>query len=313
LLVFVQLPWNWAFAIERRLVGEEGASAIKLEFDPAPGAASDVTGAAGTTSGEAAAALQAGRGSTRDVNQAVQYLRRRVRPQDAMAALELPVRAAGRAEDELLLADRTEIRLFGEQEGLLYRGDNAGALAFLLAPYPGGPEAPLGTMHQIMAIPGSTLRKAPREVRVRLDYSLTLMKLSAMHTLAALDGELQTDDVGRCATASDRNAVYLRCKTLAQAPFCYSATLIGPGERRNPEVLKCTPDYRRHMPAFRDVLGFYGVDMPLQDRSGRVYPLNASDVGASYVLFRIYKERAHFRRALEASGVEIRSWRPRGG
>ena len=206
------------------------------------------------------------------------------------------------------MADRTEIHLFGDDGRLLYRSDSAGALAELLTPsLSPSIDAPAATFHTV-DIPGKIYRKAATStVRLQLDYSLTLMRTAAEYKLAALDGELRSSDTGLCATAIDRNAVYLRCKTLSQAPFCYSATLYGDGGRHNPEVLKCTPDYRRHMPAFMDVLGFYGIDLPLRDRNGVVkYEIDGSELARSYVLLKIYLEADHFRRtlAITASGLE---------
>jgi hypothetical protein len=201
--------------------------------------------------------------------------------------------------------------LFGDGGRLLYRGDNAGALAALLTPYPGRSSQSPDAVYQAIDIPGRVYRTAAETaVRLKLDYSLTLMKVVAEHKLAAIDGELQSTDIGLCATLIDRNAVYLRCKTIEQAPFCYSATLYGSGGRHNPEVLKCTPDYRRHVPAFMNLLSVYGIDMPLRDRNGVVnYEIDASTLSASHVLLKIYGEIDHFKRTVAVPATQLERWR----
>ena len=127
------------------------------------------------------------------------------------------------------------------------------------------------------------------------------MKRVAEYKMAAARGELQAPDVGRCVTSRDRNSFYVWCKTIGQAPFCYSATLYGPDGKHNPAVLKCTPDYRRHFPAFMNVLALYGIELPLRDRNGAIqYPIDGSDLGGANVLLRIYGEVDHFSRTLAA-------------
>ena len=290
-LVFTQLTWHAAFAIEQRIAGGGGGAGINLELDEFqpddPGSSSDI-GAAAPSARQATQMLAHGH-----VGQAVEYLRRRARPGNAPVAINLPIRATGLPADELLLADRTEFELFDVDGSVLYRGDNAGALAGLLTPVTG--------RFQTVEIPGQVYRRVSAASRLRLEYSLTRMQVSAEYKLAATDGELQSDS-GFCATTADRNAVYLRCKTLEQSPFCYSATLYGSGARHNPEVLKCTPDYRRHMPAFKEVVRIFGVDLPLQDRNGvAIGAIVASELGASRVLLRIYGERDHFKRTLSTA------------
>jgi hypothetical protein len=298
LLVFAQIPWRWAFAFEQHVAGSAAAAGIEVGIVP-------------DASIDTAAAPGGRRSSPRDVNQAVQYVRRRVRPQDAPVSIEIPLHVGGAAPDDLILADRAEITLESADGKVLYRGSNAGTLATLLTPPNAAGEA--GSARQPLDLPGPAFRAAREGVGVRLDYSLTLMRRRAEYRLAALDGELEAPDVGRCATVNDRNMVYLRCKTIAQPPFCYSATLVSGDGRHNPEVLKCTPDYRRHVPGFRDLLGFYGADLPLRDRSGTVYPLDAAELGSSYVVFKVYEEGAHFRRTLTAPRVALEAWRAPAG
>ena len=111
-------------------------------------------------------------------------------------------------------------------------------------------------------------------------------------------------------TRLDQNTVNVRCKTIEQAPFCFSATLYAPDGRHNPEVFACDPDYRRHWPALIDVLNFYGIELPVRDRYGLVdYPLVASDLGTAYVLLKIYREVDHFKRTLAVAAFQPERWR----
>jgi hypothetical protein len=158
-------------------------------------------------------------------------------------------------------------------------------------------------MHQAIEIPGAGYRKAAAAAaRFQVDYSLTLVKLVAEYKLAAFDGEVQSNDIGICATLADRNAVYLRCKTIEQAPFCYSASLYSAGAEHSSEVLRCIPDYRRHLPPFMEVMGLYGADLPLRDKNGNeIYRIDPADRSAAVVILRVYGELDHFRRALTSS------------
>jgi hypothetical protein len=284
-LVFVQIPWNIAFSLQQSLSNRNGA-ADATSFEVGQG-----TGAA------VAAAVPGDRRTTQlllhgRVDQAVESLKRRARADDSPVVVELPARLAGVPQDELLLVDRFDVRLFDRTGRVLYRGSNAGAAAEVMRP-----EQP------IIDIPGRVYRKsAAAASRLQVDYWLTLMNGPAEHKLAALDGELRSADIGSCATLLDRNEVMLRCKTIGHAPYCYSATLYAPDGRHDPEVLKCVPDYRRFVPEFLNVLGFYGADLPLRDRYGMVhYALDESELANAYVLLKIYREGAHFKRSLDVS------------
>jgi len=324
-LVFVQLPWNMAFAIEHRIAGhDEEAAAVSLEIAAADlsaaGAGSgDPTGAPSPTgpaniAGPRDGANPGARESTRAllngrVDPALQYLQHRARSKDASVEIELPLRTSGTTPDELLLADRTEMRWFDPGRRLIYRADTAGSLGLLLNP----PRVRMGDAPQIVYqafdIPGKAYRQAAAGGRLQIDYSLSLMKTAATFTLDARAGVLQAPLVGRCATMADRDAVYLRCKTITQVPFCYSATLYDSQDHSNPEVWKCVPDYRRSVPPFLYVLGFYGVDLPLHDRNGTPFGIAAAELGSSHVLFKIYEERDHFKRRLEVAQVSLDRWR----
>jgi len=310
-LVFVQLSWSVAFAIEKWLSGPaDAAAAVALELGadlPRP----DITSPGG-------GALNAGQASQwllhGHVDQAFEYLNRRVRQKNAPVRIDLPLRVSGVAADELLLVDRSQPRLVAEDGRLLYRGPSTGASPGLLAAE-GGEGGSADLMDQSIEIPANVYRQiATSTVQVQIDYTLTLVKVSAEHEIAALDGELRSADLGVCVTRLDQNAVSVQCKTLEQAPFCFGAALYAPDGRHNPEVFNCDPDYRRHWPALIDVLNFYGIELPVRDRDGGNHStIDASELGASYVRLTFYRELDHFQRTLAVGALQAGRWRANRG
>ena len=304
-LVFVQLPWTAAFALQEWLTRAGGGStAINLTLGTqSPDAG--VTEAAGPgkplSAGQTTALLLQGR-----VDQALESLHRGGRPVDPPVTIDLPVRAAGVGPDELLLVDRLEIRLFGGDGRLLYRRADTGAPPAFFIPRPGGDASDIsGFIPQGIAIPARIYREsAATSTRLQMDYSLTLMKTLAEYRIAAVDGLLRAPEVGRCVSRHDGDSIYVQCQTMGWTPFCYSATLFAPDGRHNPEVRKCMPDYRPYLPTPINVLGFLGVDVPVRDRYGVArYAVDASELATSYVLLKVYGERDHFRRTLTVSQV----------
>lgn len=303
-LVFLQLSWSRAFAIEQWLSGpSNGAAAVALAFGGDP---------AGTnTASPRGGALNAGQTTQwllhGHVDQAVDYLHRRARRDDAPVSIDLPVRTVGVAADELLLVDRSQARLVGENGRVLYRGPPSAQSPGLLE------DTASGLTYQRLELPSEVYRQAAAStVRLEMDVTLTLVKVKAEHRIAVRDGELRLADLGVCTTKLERNTVSLLCKTIEQPPFCFSATLYTPDGRHNPEVFHCDPDYRRHWPALIDVLNFYGIDVPVRDRYGVIhYELDASDLGTAVMLLKIYGERDHFQRTLAVAAFEPERWRDR--
>ena len=108
-----------------------------------------------------------------------------------------------------------------------------------------------GSTRQVIDIPIRVFQALGlRAVRLQMNYSLTLMKTITRHLIAAQNGELQAVDMGRCATriAQDGASIQMHCIHMGSAPFCLSAAVYRPGERHNPEVLICDPDYHPTCP-----------------------------------------------------------------
>jgi hypothetical protein len=292
LLVFVQIPWSAAFAIERWLSEPSGnAPAVALEF---AGEASsiDATSSGNLASRQTAQLLLRGH-----VDQAFENLHRRARRENTAVMIDFPVRTVGMSADEMLLVDRMHVQLSSRDGRLIYLGADAGPSPGLLT---ADPADATGSAHQTIEIPGDVYRQVTATpARLQIDYSLSLVKVRAEYKIAALDGELRSPDTGLCVTRRDGNIIALNCQSIAQAPFCYSAALYAPDGRHNPEVFSCDPDYRRHWPALIDILNYFGVELPLRDRYGIAhYAIDPAELGTSYVLLKIYGERDHFKRAL---------------
>jgi hypothetical protein len=132
------------------------------------------------------------------------------------------------------------------------------------------------------------------------------MKTLAEYKIAAVDGLLRAPEVGRCVSQYDDDSIFVQCQTMGWTPFCYSATLYAPDGRHNPEVRKCTPDYRPYLPTPIQVQGFMQVDVPVRDRYGLAhYAVDISELAKSYVLLKIYGERDHFKRTLVVSPFQF--------
>jgi len=291
-LVFAQLPWSVAFAIQQRVTESNAREDISVSLVDAPHAA------------DSNSAVRVSGASTGRLGQTVESWRRRLRASAGPVTVEVPVQTDGVASDELLLADRVEVALLDKDGHLLYREDNAGAQALMLSPRPGpGPGESGPVTHQSFQLPAKGYRKAALAAdSSSLRFSLSLMKRVGEYKLAVNDGSLQAPGVGRCATLADRNYVYLRCKTIEQTPFCYSAGLVAADGTEKPFVLRCVPDYRRHLPAFMEVMGFYGIDLALRDKN-RNSPEQEYDLANSYVKFTLYGESAHLRKSLKSSAT----------
>ncbi|MGD0502420.1 MAG: hypothetical protein ABSD02_06745 [Steroidobacteraceae bacterium] len=303
-LVFAQLPWNAAFSLQRVLGGSLPDSAVTLEYagDPAAPAGGEL---------ESARAPAAARRATQallhgDLDQATAYLQRRAQAARPYV-FEVPVRISGVADDELLLVDRSEVELTGDKGRILYRGaDIDESPNSLNAPLDGEKRSP-GSVPLTVRVPAAAVGPDARSVRLRLEYSLTLMRLLSEHEIPAIDGAFRSAEIGLCESRLEGDSISVRCLQIGRTPFCYSATLYGPDGTHNPEVRKCVPDYRPYIPAFTNALNFVGVDLPVRDRYGLAhYAVDATQLDRSRVRLKIYRERDHFKRTLSTATLSVK-------
>ena len=305
-LVFVQLPWDAAFTLQRWVARSAGVAApLTFEFGGlARGGGTTGVGSPGKAPGprQAAALLLQGH-----VDQAVESLHRAAAAA-APVTVDLPVRISGIPSDQLLLVDRLGVSLYANEGRLLYRRENSGLPPHTFVPGPlGDPADSSGFIHQSIEIPSTVYRSSAADAtRLRLDYSLTLVQTRAVYRMAALGGVLRASTVGRCSSRYDDDAVSVHCQTLGRTPFCYSAALYTPDGRHNPEVLKCAPAYQPFLPTPMNVHGFMGVDMPVRDRYGLAhYAVGDADLSQAYVILKIYGALDHFVRTLIVSPFRL--------
>ncbi len=308
-IVFAQLPWKTAFAIQSSLAPAPGAAAgIDVVSEPRPPLAENAPSRAGAAPIEARQAMHALlHGSADD---AAKYLQGGRRSGNRPATIELPLRASGMSGDEVMLVDHSEFDLSDEFGTRVYRAVNSDLFIFTGAK-PGVADSG-GPTRQVIDIPSSVYQAIRlRTVRLQMNHSLTLMQVITRHVLAAQNGELQAVDLGHCATriAPDDVSIQIHCLHLGPTPFCVSATLYGPEGRHNPEVLSCDPDYRPYLPSLTDLVGSSSLDVPLSDRFGLVrYPVDRSELEQAYLLIKIYAVRAHFTRLSVIPRTTLAQW-----
>lgn len=296
-LVFGQLPWSVAFGIQGLLSPARNATqTLSVLYDDRPSSTTRQPGVA--ASGVPSDLALAPRNK---LGGAMGYLERHSRRRATAAAMLLPVRIDGLLPDQLLLVDRSDVSLVGEGGVALYRGSNPGVLdppsPVRSAAGEGGP-----SLLQAIELPLRVDRDLrEHELRLRLDYSLTLMKVMAQHVIAAANGELRTDDLGGCATRSVQgdSLIQFRCQKIGRTPFCLSVTVRNAADQENPEILQCDPDYRPYLPASTEPLSRFGVDIPVRDPTGLThYPLEATQTTALHLLIKVYAVQEHVVRSL---------------
>jgi hypothetical protein len=289
-LVFGQLPWSVSFGIQRWLSpAPNAAQAIRVDYD-----------ARSSSAPQPAHTTPAPR---HELGFAMNYLQRRGSARNAPVTIFLPVRIDGLRPEERLLIDRSDVSLLAESGLALFRGLNPGTL------YPPGPlPAPASARGdapqplQVIELPARAYRDlGQQKLRLRLDYSLTLMKVAGRHVIPAANGVLRSQDLGACETRPDQanSLIKLRCQKIGRTPFCLSFTVRTDADQENPEIFQCDPDYRPYLPSLTDPLNRFGVDIPIRDPSGLIhYPLEAAQTTALHILIKVYAVQEHAVRSL---------------
>jgi hypothetical protein len=284
----VFLQWPTAFAIQQRLSPIPGASAsVNFTFDPSIGKSQSPSG----------------------IGFDMANIRHRGSEDDVL--VYLPLRVAGLPADTMLKADRSEVRLTrpdGKTENLELGNDleirNEG---------PGDSEK---RIHHGIHIQGDLYRRViDRPVRLEIDYSLTLFRLTSSHALPALGGDQRIPDLGWCATKVNEGGTNIRfhCLEPGEIPMCSTLFLEhAPSGHRNPGRSVCSPDYApyfgRYLP---DAISRFGVNLPFRDPSGLArYPVDGSQLPQSRVVVRVYQPADHFTRRLVIPEIRLKDWGP---
>jgi hypothetical protein len=292
-LVALQLPWSAAFAIQQHASGVRGSAAqVELKL------AGSIDRAAGDPA--ARGRQVAGRQATRalmhgDIDKAADYIRGG--KHESRIGIDVPLQVSGVADDELLLVDRAKADVLADGH-LVDRSYIPNVAPSLFIPLASEAGSAPNVVHQAFKIPSGALSKTPSPM-LHLDYSLTLMKVIEQRQMSAIDAEIRSATLGICRSQLEEDSVTVRCRQVGGAPFCLSATLYGPDGAHNPEVRKCQPDYRPYMPAFVFMLSYFGLELPVRDPSGAAhYAVDASQLGASYFVLKVYEQREHFTRTV---------------
>jgi hypothetical protein len=285
------LPWQAAFAIERRLSEKPGAgSGVVIAFDPSLGRAASPSGL-----------------SLNDET-ATRLLRRLRRDSDT--AVYLPLLISGLDPDVVLKGDRTEVRVI-DLDGRTTRLGPAEELEV----FNEGTLSSDKKIHHAIHIRGDVYeRLKDKPLRLEIDYSLTFMRLSGAHAVPALDGEGRMQGVGWCKTRMNDagTAILLGCLEAGRIPHCASVFLenVATG-RRNPMISDCDPDYAPYFGSdfIYDAMGRFGVDLPFRDPAGLThYPVDGPLLPASRVVLRTYEAEDHFSRRLVGPEIRLRDW-----
>lgn len=284
LLTSIFLPWKPAFALQERLSPKPAAGALTtMAFDPARGQFKSPSGLA-SGNGQ--------RGSGQD-----------------KAEVFLPLRIDGVGNDAILLTDRVEVRLIGQDGRATYHGVGDGLEVAREGPNPA--EAPI---YQQIEMPMSIYANAKDQpAQVRVDYSLTLFGLARSYAMQTLNGDERMPGWGWCRTKMNEagTVVELRCMEPGDGPICGTALLENTSTgARNPARSFCRSDYGpfRNDPV-PDNFARFGVNLPFRDPSGLAkFPVDGPQLPNSRVVIRVYEPQDHFTRSLVIPQLKLQDW-----
>jgi hypothetical protein len=291
------VPWKSAFALQERLsahpkLGDE----IRIGFQPG----------LGRFQPPSRVDLQANR--NRMIRQA--------RLGDA--SLYIPVRITGMPDNSILKVDRSVARIVranGKASTLSIPNDLGDDLE---VDNDGARKAETLT-HQPVRIIESVYEQVKNEsVRLEIDESFTLMRLSAAHAIPALDGNQRTPDAGWCKTRLNESAtaVQVSCLQVGMLPFdCVTAFLEKSNSgARNPARSGCGPDYQPYFGQYEpiDIVSRFGVGLAFYDPAGVAkYPVDGSQIPQARVVISMYKAQDHFTRQVLIPAIRLSDWTPR--
>jgi hypothetical protein len=288
-LVAFVIPWRPVFAVQQRLSPNPGAaSPIALTFNPDAGKYHELSGVR--------------------LDNRVYMSRFGVE----YTAIYVPLSISGLPADAILNNDRATVQLTGADGKIV----DLGAAAALRVRNEGPARARNSAHHSFYVRDDLYSRIQDQPVQLTIDYSLTLLRLSESHALAAIGAEQTISGVGRCGTKLNPAgaAILVSCMEAGKPPSCatYFLEHISSG-RRNPEINRCSPDYR---PIFvlsgPDAMRRFGVAVPFRDPTGLAhFPVNGPQVRESRVVMRIYGAEDHFTRRVVIPDVRLSDWLPR--
>ena len=279
------LPWRPAFAIEERLSSKPGAGAeTEVTFD-------QVRGKLKSPSGLVASSENTQRRGGED-----------------NAEVFLPLQVSGVRNDAILLTDRVEVHVIGQDGRVIYHGTGDSFEVAREGPKP--LEAPV---YQKIAFPMRIYQSAKDQlVQVRVDYSLTLFGLARSYSLPALDGSVRMASLGWCKTKMNEagTAVELHCMQPGKGPICGNVFLENASTgAQNPPQSSCRSDYGPFGDQVPDNFSHFGTNLPFRDPSGLAkFPVDGSQLPQSRVVMRMYEAEDHFTRSLVLPQIKLSDW-----
>lgn len=307
------VPWNVAFALERRLSPNPGAgSSIALSFQPDQ------------------SKFRLPEGLTR----ATVYGRPGISREEA-STVYLPVLVEGLPEGAVLNGDHAEVFLFSNNGRILHRGkvDNlsirkeasAEPMHFTIGMRRNnfirdiGPEDGYGdhdgkmVVYEGIPLPHYLYQEVKNQtIRLEIEYSFTLLQ-GTTYTTPALGGDLRVPHIGRCRTQMDQEAddIQIRCIQAGATQPCGSAFLENPSSgRRNPVRFSCWPNYSPYSGQYSpDAMDRFGASLRFRDSSGLTkYPVDLSQIREARVVLRFYQPQDHFTRRLVIPQIRLSDW-----
>jgi hypothetical protein len=279
------LPWKPAFAIEQQLSPKPGAGArTVITFDPV-------------------------RGKFKSQSGIVPSSEKIQREGEDSAEVFLPLQIARVRNDAILLTDRVEVHVTGEDGRVVYHGTGDSLEVAREGRNPAEPP-----VYQQIAVPMSVYHRAKDQaVQVRVSYSLTLFGLARSYSMPALEGAERMPGWGWCQSKLNEagTAVELHCIDVGKGPVCGSAFLENASTgARNPARSTCRSDYSPYgYHPLPDSLARFGTNLPFHDASGLAkFPVDGPQLPQSRVVIRVYEPEDHFTRSLMISQIKLKDW-----
>ena len=249
--------------------------------------------------------------------------------QDRANSVWVPLSVSGLPSESVMIADRANVRIIGRDGSILFAGratgdpqatSDPGDFNFHIEDFPvrttAGGEV---RTHERITFPAkiyNLLRN--RQVRVELDYSLTLFRAEASDAIAALNGDRRTPDMGWCKTKLDYNGnfVNLSCIKLGRPASCSTFILANTVTgQKNPTSSRCFAHYAPYT-----MYGFYPVmepnvnRQPVRDPQGLAkYPVDGSQLAHAQIFMTNYEPVAHFTRHLTIPAIRLGDWEAQTG
>jgi len=273
------IPWQPVFAVQKSLaVGS--ADSISVTFDPTAGKLKNFMGIPRSFAIE------------------------------LPAQVFIPVRVAGLTEGVAVQSDHAVVRAI-DSHSRVYRLESPSRLR--ARPARGSTNE---LAYQTAGIPGELYRSIKDQpMRLEIDYSLTLFSVRATHLLPAINADVRSQDLGKCASRINANgtAVQLSCEVAGRAPNCGVAYLEHPPSGlKNPERFDCErPDYGPYLAwqLIPDGMARFGGTLPFRDPNGLAsYPVDGPKLAESRIVMQTYRPLDHFTRKLAITEIRLSDW-----